>query len=630
MYIIMPLSELHRAATKGKPDLSSFVPDDDLVELLWENGHVVMQGQSHRPRKSFLPTPFLSPGLKAQERESRDAAKIGLFEPLDSSTAADGSPPSVPVPSSGIGLHAQDDDMAPWMNYPVDDRFGSEFFSELSGVSPNSLSNNDRDYGFGVKDFHSVGIKEGQEYSSRIRPSQLFQSPQQCQSSIPSRRPRVADFSAGGGGSGINPQGQFQKLDLLSASKPQQPAGSVTNFSHFSRPAALMKADFDRGDGLKSTKEASSVATNTGVRVTSSTDLAKKETKSAAKLDCSSLEGAASRSNHCYNSAGHNASAPEANLRSSSIAASLAIGRHEAEKGPEAVVASSSVCSGSGAGAAPNDPKHGQRRKNREGEECGYQSEDLDDDSVGVRKPTTNRAGMSTKRSRAAEVHNLSERRRRDRINEKMRALQELIPNCNKVDKASMLDEAIEYLKTLQLQVQMMSMGSGLCMSPMMLPPGMQHIRASPMAHFPAMGLGMGMGMGYGMGMLDMNGSPGCPLVPVPPVRPPQFPCTLMGGATGLQGMPGSTGLQLFGVPGQGQGLPMSVPRAQFFSPFPVLPSKANPLNEVSGTMVNPVPVLDSAPSSRCKDQQQQQQNMNMENTQKASTSGKGLFATNK
>uniref|UniRef100_A0A803MLJ8 BHLH domain-containing protein n=1 Tax=Chenopodium quinoa TaxID=63459 RepID=A0A803MLJ8_CHEQI len=59
-----------------------------------------------------------------------------------------------------------------------------------------------------------------------------------------------------------------------------------------------------------------------------------------------------------------------------------------------------------------------------------------------------------SKRSRAAEVHNLSERRRRDRINEKMKALQELIPRCNKSDKASMLDEAIEYLKSLQMQVQ--------------------------------------------------------------------------------------------------------------------------------------------------------------------------------
>ncbi|KAK1308394.1 Transcription factor PIF1 [Acorus calamus] len=87
----------------------------------------------------------------------------------------------------------------------------------------------------------------------------------------------------------------------------------------------------------------------------------------------------------------------------------------------------------------------------------------------------------SARRTRAAEVHNLSERRRRDRINEKMKALQELIPHCNKSDKASMLDEAIEYLKSLQLQVQMMWMGNG--MAPMMFP-GVQH-------YMPRMGLGI-------------------------------------------------------------------------------------------------------------------------------------------
>ncbi|XP_019096218.1 PREDICTED: transcription factor PIF1-like isoform X2 [Camelina sativa] len=84
----------------------------------------------------------------------------------------------------------------------------------------------------------------------------------------------------------------------------------------------------------------------------------------------------------------------------------------------------------------------------------------------------------STKRSRAAEVHNLSERKRRDRINERMKALQELIPRCNKSDKASMLDEAIEYMKSLQLQIQMMSMGCG--MMPMMYP-GMQQYMAMGM-----------------------------------------------------------------------------------------------------------------------------------------------------
>ncbi|EYU25441.1 hypothetical protein MIMGU_mgv1a010846mg [Erythranthe guttata] len=72
----------------------------------------------------------------------------------------------------------------------------------------------------------------------------------------------------------------------------------------------------------------------------------------------------------------------------------------------------------------------------------------------------------SSKRRRAAEVHNLSEKRRRSRINEKLKALQNLIPNSNKTDKASMLDEAIEYLKQLQLQVQMLTMRNGLSLHP--------------------------------------------------------------------------------------------------------------------------------------------------------------------
>ncbi|CAJ1968312.1 unnamed protein product [Sphenostylis stenocarpa] len=112
---------------------------------------------------------------------------------------------------------------------------------------------------------------------------------------------------------------------------------------------------------------------------------------------------------------------------------------------------------------------------------------DVDFESPEAKKQ--GRGSTSTKRSRAAEVHNLSERRRRDRINEKMKALQELIPRCNKSDKASMLDEAIEYLKSLQLQVQMMSMGCG--MVPMMFP-GMQQ-------YMPPMGMGVGMEMGMGV-----------------------------------------------------------------------------------------------------------------------------------
>ncbi|KAB1210138.1 Transcription factor PIF1 [Morella rubra] len=167
----------------------------------------------------------------------------------------------------------------------------------------------------------------------------------------------------------------------------------------------------------------------------------------------------------------------------------------------EVSVTSSPGCSCASPEPVLKPPAEDRKRKGREAEEAECHSEcgptlvrglvrqDVEFESVEAKKQV--RGSTSTKRSRAAEVHNLSERRRRDRINEKMRALQELIPRCNKSDKASMLDEAIEYLKSLQLQVQMMSMGCG--MVPMMFP-GVQQ-------YMPAMGMGLGMGMGMEMGI---------------------------------------------------------------------------------------------------------------------------------
>lgn len=116
------------------------------------------------------------------------------------------------------------------------------------------------------------------------------------------------------------------------------------------------------------------------------------------------------------------------------------------------------------------------------------QSEAVELESA-ARNKKCQRSGPS-RRTRAAEVHNQSERRRRDRINERMRALQELIPHCNKTDKASMLDEAIEYLKSLQLQLQLMWMGNN--MAPLMIPGMQRYMSQTGMA----MKIGMGMGMG--------------------------------------------------------------------------------------------------------------------------------------
>uniref|UniRef100_A0ACD5X7Y7 Uncharacterized protein n=1 Tax=Avena sativa TaxID=4498 RepID=A0ACD5X7Y7_AVESA len=129
---------------------------------------------------------------------------------------------------------------------------------------------------------------------------------------------------------------------------------------------------------------------------------------------------------------------------------------------------SSSGGSGSNFGRSglPSESGHVHKRKGRGRDESDCRSEDVEYEATEVTK--SSRRHGSKRRSRAAEVHNQSERRRRDRINEKMRSLQELIPHCNKADKASILDEAIEYLKSLQMQVQIMWMTTG--MAPMMFP----------------------------------------------------------------------------------------------------------------------------------------------------------------
>ncbi|KAF5199677.1 Transcription factor une12, partial [Thalictrum thalictroides] len=47
---------------------------------------------------------------------------------------------------------------------------------------------------------------------------------------------------------------------------------------------------------------------------------------------------------------------------------------------------------------------------------------------------------------------------RRERIAERMKALQELVPSSNKTDRAAMLDEIVDYVKFLRLQVKVLSM----------------------------------------------------------------------------------------------------------------------------------------------------------------------------
>ncbi|KAG9135293.1 hypothetical protein Leryth_015194 [Lithospermum erythrorhizon] len=74
-------------------------------------------------------------------------------------------------------------------------------------------------------------------------------------------------------------------------------------------------------------------------------------------------------------------------------------------------------------------------------------------------QPKDNYIHTRAKRGQATNSHSLAERVRRERISERMRLLQELVPGCDKITgKAMMLDEIINYVQSLQNQVEFLSM----------------------------------------------------------------------------------------------------------------------------------------------------------------------------
>uniref|UniRef100_A0A7N0UEW1 BHLH domain-containing protein n=1 Tax=Kalanchoe fedtschenkoi TaxID=63787 RepID=A0A7N0UEW1_KALFE len=72
--------------------------------------------------------------------------------------------------------------------------------------------------------------------------------------------------------------------------------------------------------------------------------------------------------------------------------------------------------------------------------------------------PPAMRPRVRARRGQATDPHSIAERLRRERIAERIRALQELVPSVNKTDRAAMLDEIVDYVKFLRLQVKVLSM----------------------------------------------------------------------------------------------------------------------------------------------------------------------------
>ncbi|KAK9756513.1 hypothetical protein RND81_01G103000 [Saponaria officinalis] len=86
-------------------------------------------------------------------------------------------------------------------------------------------------------------------------------------------------------------------------------------------------------------------------------------------------------------------------------------------------------------------------------------SKQVEDNSQEEEPSKQNYIHVRARRGQATNSHSLAERVRREKISERMRLLQDLVPGCNKITgKAVMLDEIINYVQSLQHQVEFLSM----------------------------------------------------------------------------------------------------------------------------------------------------------------------------
>ncbi|KAL6500541.1 Transcription factor une12 [Orobanche hederae] len=88
----------------------------------------------------------------------------------------------------------------------------------------------------------------------------------------------------------------------------------------------------------------------------------------------------------------------------------------------------------------------------------GFHGQPVTNTAPAAPHPPVVRPRVRARRGQATDPHSIAERLRRERIAERIRALQDLVPTVNKTDRAAMLDEIVDYVKFLRLQVKVLSM----------------------------------------------------------------------------------------------------------------------------------------------------------------------------
>ncbi|VFQ95882.1 unnamed protein product [Cuscuta campestris] len=307
----------------------SAMAEEDIMELLWQNGQVVMQTQNQR---SFPKSNFDAAGVRAEQP---------VIRPPGEGTAA----------AADHHVFLEEDEMASWLHYPLHEQAfdGRDLYSDLLYPPAASCAP-------GTAAIHARETRPAAGEKIRQPPIQM--------------RAKCAEI--------------------------QDAPPRIQNFGHFSR---LSRGRIEPGPSSSSKAPIESTIVDSC------------ETPQFSRANVRRRNGRV---------AGATA-LPSAGVREESVTCE------------QTVTSSPGGSEDSGSAEPSRNPELvSWKRKQRDVDEMEGHSEDMDLESLDTKKE--GRSGCaSTKRSRAAQVHNLSERRRRDRINEKMKALQELIPRCTKV-----------------------------------------------------------------------------------------------------------------------------------------------------------------------------------------------------
>lgn len=117
---------------------------------------------------------------------------------------------------------------------------------------------------------------------------------------------------------------------------------------------------------------------------------------------------------------------------------------------------SSSLCSAQSKNVREGDD--GKKQKKRNGN-VKKEKKPKDNKNKAPEEAPTGYVHVRARRGQATDSHSLAERVRREKISQRMKILQALVPGCDKVTgKALMLDEIINYVQSLQNQVEFLSM----------------------------------------------------------------------------------------------------------------------------------------------------------------------------